>query len=240
MNPVPAMNVRRLLLTLALVVPALAAPLVPPEDAEPITIVQTAPALFPPELAAQNHTRGWARVLVAIDETGHLVDTLVIGHSHPQFAAVAVAALRTWQYRPAHGPAGPLLSVAPLNFVFRNDGQGASVTAAPGGEALPPPPLPTATSLLVRFGDLDQIPTPIHLVSPAYSDADAHRNAGKKVVVRFYIDETGHVRMPTLAYADDAAVARRALAAVVEWRFLPPKYQNRPVITKVSQTFTFN
>ncbi len=236
------MNACRFLLCLGLVSLASAAPIVPPEDAEPIAITQTEPAAFPPDLAAQGFTRGWARVLVAVDEEGRLADTLVIGHSHPRFAEVAVAALAKWQFRPAHGRAGPILSVTALNFVFRNEGQGASVTAVPvadDGEDLTPPPLPTAISLLVRFSDLDRLPTPIHLVSPAYSDEDARRNAGKRVVVDFYIDETGKVRMPTLAYADDLAVARRALAAVAEWRFLPPKYQDRPVVTRASQTFKF-
>jgi outer membrane biosynthesis protein TonB len=177
---------------------------------------------------------------VAVDEQGRLADTLVIGHSHPRFAEAAVGALAQWQFHPARGRDGPILSVTPLNFVFRNDGQGASVTAVPAaesGETLPP--LPTATSLLVPFSDLDRLPTPVHLVSPAYSDEDARRNAGKKVVVQFYIDEAGKVRMPTLTYADDLAVARRAIAAVAEWRFLPPKFQDRPVVTRASQTFKF-
>ncbi len=243
-SPVPpnAMNACRILLCLGLVSFAPAAPIVPPEDAEPIAITQTEPAAFPPDLAAQGFTRGWARVLVAVDEQGRLVDTLVIGHSHPRFAEAAVGALAKWQFHPAQGRDGPILSVTPLNFVFRNDGPGASVTAVPaaeGGETVAPPPLPAAISLLVRFSDLDRLPTPVHLVAPAYSDEDARRNAGKKVVVQFYIDETGKVRMPTLTYADDLAVARRALAAVAEWRFLPPKFQDRPVVTRVSQTFKF-
>ena len=237
-----AMNTCRLLLCLGLASLASAAPIVPPEDAEPLAITQTEPAAFPPDLAAQGFTRGWARILVAVDEQGRLVDALVIGHSHPRFAEAAAAVLPKWQFHPARGRDGPILSVTPLNFVFRGAGQGASVTAVPaaeGGETLAPPPLPTATSLLVPFSDLDRLPTPVHLVAPAYSDEDARRHAGKKVIVQFYIDETGKVRMPTLTYADDLAVARRALAAVAEWRFLPPKYQDRPVVTRASQTFKF-
>jgi TonB family protein len=218
-----------------------AAPIVPPTDAEPIKIIQTEPATFPLRLAQQNVTRGWSKVVVGIDASGKLADALVIGCSHPEFAASALTALRQWQFVPARAQGEAIFTVTQLDFHFRDKTQAASVVTQPNPDNAERVEAKTRpeSNLLVRFDELDCLPIPIHLVSPAYSAEDAQRHAGKKVVVRFYIDETGKVRLPTLAYADDLVTARQALAAVAEWRFIPPKYQNQPVITRTSQTFEF-
>ncbi len=231
----------RFLCGLGLTVSATAAPIVPPTDAEPIKIIQTEPAAFPPLLAQQNVTRGWSKVVVGIDATGQLADALVIGCSHPEFAKSALAALHQWQFEPAHVQGEAIFTVTQLDFHFRDRTQGASVVTQPTPDKVEQlqAKIRPESNLLVRFDELDCLPIPIHLVSPAYSADDAQRHAGKKVIVRFYIDETGKVRLPTLAYADDLVTARQALAAVAEWRFIPPKYQNQPVITRTSQTFVF-
>ena len=237
----PALRLCRLLCGLGLTAIATAAPIVPPTDAEPIKIIQTEPAAFPPLLAQQNVTRGCSKIVVGIDVTGKLADALVVGCSHPEFAASALAALRQWQFEPAHVSGEAIFTVTQLDFHFRDRTQGASVVTQPSPDNVGQlqAKIRPESNLLVRFDELDCLPIPIHLVSPAYSAEDAQRHAGKKVVVRFYIDETGRVRLPTLAYADDLVTARQALAAVAEWRFIPPKYQNQPVITRTSQTFVF-
>ena len=237
----PTLRLCRLLCGLGLTALATAAPIVPPTDAEPIKIIQTEPAAFPPQLAQQGVTRGWSKIVVGIDATGQLADALVVGCSHPDFAATALAALRQWQFEPAQAQGEAIFTITQLDFHFRDRTKGASVVTQPTPDNLEQlqAKIRPESNLLVRFDELDCLPIPIHLVSPAYSAEDAGRHAGKKVVVRFFIDETGRVRLPTLAYADDLVTARQALAAVAEWRFIPPKYQNQPVITRTSQTFVF-
>lgn len=234
---------RPFLLVLALTATRLAGstPVMPPLNAEPIVIIQTEPADFPLELSNLGVIDGWAKVVVGIDEQGLLLDALAIGYSHPRFAESALAALARWQYQPARVGGRPITAVTQLDFTYRYDSAGAKVvtiTALTYSEQLK---LRShrAENRLCRLEELDTTPIPTHLISPAYSEYDIHRNAGKTVVVSFYIDETGRVRLPTINYADDDAVARQALAAVAQWRFEPPKARQQPVITKASQAFVF-
>ncbi|MCF7689004.1 MAG: energy transducer TonB [Cephaloticoccus sp.] len=214
---------------------------VPAGSIEGIDIIETEPADFPRNLVNAGITHGWTNVIVGIDEHGELYDILVIGYSLPAFAQSAFAALHKWDFKPARINGKPVTTVIQLNFTFDHANNGVKVvtfqtldfthhmgnTESEGVEKL------------FRLDELDQIPVPVHLVSPAYSAEDMRRNAGKKVTVSFYIDESGNVRLPTLTYADDEEIARKALAAVAQWQFEPPAYRGKPVITKASQEFLF-
>ena len=220
---------------------AAGAPVISPANATPIGIVQTVPADFPPDLARLGIIDGWAKLVVGIDEQGRLLDALTIGYSHPQFATAAAAALTRWNYRAATIGGQPIATVTQLDFNFHHDCGGARIVTLTTLDFSDQLKLKAnkAENKLCSLAELDSAPIPTHLIAPAYSDGDIRRNAGKTVVVGFYIDETGCVRLPTIAYADDVDVAKKALAAVEQWRFEPPKSKQRPVITKARQVFVF-
>jgi hypothetical protein len=95
-----------------------------------------------------------------------------------------------------------------------------------------------------RFGyrtlrELDRIPTPVQVVSPA-SPSLASGEKSRTVVVDLYIDEEGRVCMPSVSRADvGTAWAAFALDAVKQWRFEPPLYRGRPTLALVRQNFNF-
>jgi len=60
------------------------------------------------------------------------------------------------------------------------------------------------------------------------------------VEVRFYIDETGAVRMPAVDSDAHPYLAETAVTAVKEWRFAPPTHDGRPVLVAASQVFDFS
>jgi TonB family protein len=60
------------------------------------------------------------------------------------------------------------------------------------------------------------------------------------MVVQFYIDQEGKVRMPVLADVDcDLELAAAAYDAVRTWSFEPPTVKGRPVIVTARQKFVF-
>lgn len=233
--------IRLFLLLLAAVLRAAGEPVTVPVDAQPFAIIETEPVEYPADLSRLGIIDGWAKIVVGIDETGRLIDALTIGHSHPRFAAAAAAALHRWQFRPAKVAGRPIASVSQVDFNFHFDSSGARIVTLTMLDYCERLKLRTnkAENRLCSLDQLDCAPIPTFLVNPASSESEIRRHAGKKVVVWFYIDETGRVRLPTVGYADDDAVARLALAAVEQWRFEPPTSQRRPVITRASQTIVF-
>ena len=64
---------------------------------------------------------GEARVVIAVDATGRLTDSLAIGYTDPMFAEAALAAARTWTYEPARVQGEARAGRAELLFVFKAD-----------------------------------------------------------------------------------------------------------------------
>ncbi len=208
---------------------------------EEISILQTEPANHPLSLLRRGVFEGWARVSLAIDEEGKLIDALIVGYSHIEFGQATLDALHEWEFTPAKINGETVSSVTQLTFTYNRDSSGAAVIPVSMMEFIGKRFVSSQPeeNKLVRLDQLDGIPVPLHIVSPAYSAKNAQDHTGEKVIVKFYIDEKGHVRLPTLKYADSPEIARQALAAVAQWRFQPPTYEGKPVITRASQEFRF-
>jgi len=87
--------------------------------------------------------------------------------------------------------------------------------------------------------DLDKIPTPVYTVSPAYPRELADKGVKGKVVINFFIDETGAARMPSGSVHDDDRLSALALAALRQWKFEPPTKNGKPVLVAAQQIFNF-
>ena len=87
--------------------------------------------------------------------------------------------------------------------------------------------------------DLDRIPTPLHIVKPVLPTRLPKGSAPVEVTVDFYIDETGHVRMPAVDRSEDNAPAWAAVQAVAQWTFAPPTVNGVPVTVLATQSFVF-
>ena len=91
----------------------------------------------------------------------------------------------------------------------------------------------------VPLEKLDRAPAPVAGAAPAYPREWADRGIKGRVVMQYYIDETGRVRMPTVVSADSPQLGWAAVAAVQGWRFQPPTRKGVPVLAKADQTFRF-
>jgi TonB family protein len=59
------------------------------------------------------------------------------------------------------------------------------------------------------------------------------------VIVDFFIDENGKLRMPAIQRADHDELASLAVAAMLQWKFEPPTRQGVPVLVRAKQVFHF-
>jgi TonB family protein len=209
-------------------------------DQMSLQIIQTDVPRFPLALDSSLVMHGDATVVIRVDRDGRLTDSLVTEYSRKEFADTAVDELKACRFEPSRVNGVPWPSVQEVHFDFTRTGVVVSLTAfdalldridemANGDYAY--------RSRTLR--ELDRIPTPVQVVSPASPALDGGEKK-RTVAVDFYIDEEGRVRMPSVPRADvGTAYAACALDAVRQWRFEPPLYRGRPALAFVRQEFNF-
>ncbi|HEX2100250.1 MAG TPA: TonB family protein, partial [Candidatus Synoicihabitans sp.] len=95
-------------------------------------------------------------------------------------------------------------------------------------------------SYLAAPGELDQPMRLIRRVGPVMPAEWTHQaRETARVIVDFYIDQTGRPRMPMIDESPDSLLSRAALEALLQWEFEPPRRRNLPVIVRVKQEFSF-
>jgi len=242
-NPVPTMKTTYLPMicsALWLALPAAAQPAGNPADQSRLKIVQTEEVMFPLVLQNSAVMNGNASVAIDVDEHGRLTDVLMTGCSRKEFADAAIKALRQWEFSPPRLNGQAWASVQELRFDFSRTGVVVSMT---GMDLITSQMDELLKGRLVyrtwSLRELDRIPTPVKVVTPL-APALAANQARHSLVVEFYIDEEGRVRMPSVS-RDDAgtAFAASALDAVKQWRFEPPLVRGRPVLVLARQEFNF-
>lgn len=218
--------------------PCAARPLIEdPEANAGIAIHEIGALAYPPAMLYDGVRSGEVRLAISVDHEGRLTDHLVIGYTDPGFVETAITAVKHWTYEPARANGRAQSARANVLFVFRDEG--VIVQRLPGAiERIYVSEMMSERYVYepCRLRDLDRIPTPVHVVSPAVRLEGAPRT----VTVGFYIDEEGRVRMPAVereSANDLLAVA--AVTAVEQWRFEPPLRQGRPVLVYAQQDFTF-
>jgi TonB family protein len=238
-------------LTILLFASALCSPLalaLGPEgvpDYVPVGIDQTVEPAYPSVLVPLGVKSGTACIAVAVDATGRLTDYLVTAYSHPAFADSALAAVKKWKFEPAQVRGIPRNSKSDLTFRFQMEGVVVmTMTVLSYEEMLDLRLAPGSTVYRAcTLGELDRIPNPTKIVNPVYPNALARSSRGGHVAVAFYIDEQGHVRMPSVSRETDEAneeLSGIAVSAVSQWAFDPPTSKGRPVLVLAQQDFNFN
>jgi TonB family protein len=211
-------------------------------DFVPMKMIQSVNPLYPPDALRLGITTGEARVSIQIDPAGRLSDHLVTAYTHPAFAESAVAALKQWQFEPARLRGQPVSVTEDLVFSFRSGAIVVEVNVLSIGDFLNARFVPNANSFRAcPPGELDRIPTPIKVVKPDYAPEQARQGAAH-VVVSFYIDPEGHVRLPAVSYATNHSneeLSAAAVTALEQWQFDPPRSGQRPALVQAQQDFYF-
>lgn len=202
-------------------------------------IHRTVPLHYPMRMLREGVKHGEVRVLVQIDPAGKLTDSLAIAYTEPAFAEEVLQTIKQWRFEPLRRNGEVIGSVLELSVTFKIDG----VVAVERMDA------PQASQLSALGDDgyqshgsrgLDRIPTPYRVVAPVYPPEWRAQGVGGLITVDFYIDETGGVRMPTVASNAQPLLGASAIAAVREWRFSPPVRRGQPALARVQQVFNFS
>ena len=213
-------------------------------DYVPVKINQNVDATYPPSMTTAGVKSGVASLAIAVDDTGVLSDCLATGYTHPAFAASAMTALRKWTFEPARIHGAPRNSKADVTFHFEQDGVAVvSMDVISYNELVHFKVAPNSEAYSVcTLSQLDRVPAPLKVVSPVYPGELARSSRGGHVVVEFYIDPQGRVRIPSVARETIEAspeLAAVAVAAVSQWQFAPPVSSGKPVLVVASQDFSF-
>lgn len=196
---------------------------------------------FPRGLHVFGITKGGVRCLIDVDATGRVEDVLILAYTHERFGRVVSEVMPKWRFEPARvdGRAVP----AQTTIEFTIEAVGVVTT------------MDVTTYVARRFetiwgapyvyhdwklADLDAIPVPQKTVAPIYPVELAQQNVRGKVRAEFYIDETGHVRLPIVASSDHPELAGLVMQAIRQWEFAPPRRHGSPVLVFVSQDFDFS
>jgi TonB family protein len=215
---------------------AAAAPAVAPVDGPCKVVVEVAPT-YPVQAAKNGITAGKARLALRIDPVGRLDDALVTAYSQQEFADAAMLAVSQWKFAPGRVNGEPAFGIMEVTFEFDVNKPLANARVGPQDETYFGADKYQFEA--VGLGQLDRAPTPTHAVNPTYPQDWARRGLTGSVVVQFYIDEKGRVRMPEIISADQPELGWIVLPAIVKWRFEPPTRKGQPVLVKAEQTFAF-
>lgn len=210
-----------------------------PTERKSLRIYQTVEPQFPTALVQRGITSGWATLAISVDDEGQLRDYLPIAYTERTLATAAAEALRHWKFDPMRVRGEPVGAQVDLTFKFEAVGVVVSV------DPLSNPLLRGFVSdmqvqyMPCNLRDLDSVPTPIDAPAPAYPKELQDRGVSGRVVIDFYIDESGAVRLPAVVDADFMELGAFAVSAVRTWKFEPATSKGEPVLARVRQTFRF-
>ncbi len=218
------------------------------QDATPqnsaLKIHQNVAPFYPSRLYMEGVVYGQVRIAIQVDASGRLTDTLVAAYTNSALVKPTLDAVSQWTFDPAIVNGEARSTASGLVFDFRPDGPVVVQRAGgPGGDALLDEadgrPSARFQYEVRELRDLDRIPTPVHVVKPVLAARAGDATGPGSVTVDFYIDETGRVRMPSVARSEDNALAWAAVRAVSQWTFAPPTVSGVPVTVHATQEFVF-
>jgi outer membrane biosynthesis protein TonB len=212
----------------------------PDDDDVGIVIHQTGRVLvYPPQLLMAGVPSGEVQVVLSVDAKGQLTDLLIVGYTNPEFADAVSTALKTWTYDPARVHGQAKASRVDLLINFKSEVSVLVVNLGWNYWERMSGMWQRYAYKAYKLGDLDRIPTPVHVIQPVLPKSDSSRGA-HDVTVEFFIDEEGKVRVPTVDRDQAGDIYAAAMVAAVEqWRFEPPRRHGRPVLVVAQQVFNF-
>ena len=209
---------------------------------------------FPSRARLDNVFDGRAAVGVMVDADGNATDFLVVRYSKQYFAEKVLDVIRHEKYSPRTVKATPVpgrffvvrkFAIADRDFVDPNkpmvvgmnamDQMGARsnrVSDANGGPKL----IYKAHEEREIDGHLLKIVTVDTPMIPAVYELQP--NQVMKVIVSFYVDEKGNVRLPNVDSDSPALIVASVIKTVSDWKFAPPTIKEKPVLVFTNRTLT--
>lgn len=220
-------------------------PLFPKADVRPPGFGASEPPLdlfFPGKAMAAGVTQGMATVSVMLDANGTATDYLIVRYTQPYFGEALVQAAHRQKFTPrkVKGVAVP----ARFNFEYRFVPGTAVALSGFGAAQERLDEVHGGPQFLYEphvERDIDGGGLALTESTVAYIPDGFQPTAGKpiRVLVTFYVDEAGRVRMPTVESAPSPLLIPNAIKAVSHWVFKPPTLKGKPVLVFAIWTVGF-
>jgi len=202
---------------------------------------------FPPELIGAKMGDGEAVVVITIDDSGNVDDSLALEATNEAFANAATSAVSEWLFKPisaiaansamSNSAMSDVATSSPrrevLQFNFKRSGVVTTMTHSDAAkDAFVGTRGPEVRT--VAWSALDSAPRPIKVDMPQLPPSTSAKRDKTPLVINFVIDRQGHVRVPVIRGAADPALAKAVLSAVKTWRYTPPMQQKQAVAVEVT------
>lgn len=229
-------------------------PLLSKRDVRPADVRGSiTPADFPTRLRKNGVFEGKATVGVMLDAKGQAIDFLALRYTHREFADSLLESLRKERFTPRKvkkfAVPGPFM----IGQQFDLGAPANPGDSTPGTIALSPSEAMTRNMEKVRHPDGPPIvygPVPEASIDGGGLKLASHvtprlpggyplvKGKPVKVLVQFFVDETGRVRLPDVLSAPAPEIIPGVIEAVAQWRFDPPKANGQPVLVQSLQGLT--
>lgn len=195
---------------------------------------------FPPFLRQAGVLQGTVVAAIGHDDKGRANDILVLESSDSRFSDATLDAIREWRFKPRTTASNAEDSTPVVRFLFTTGSVSVvPLTATARGATRRTVRADTPVEL-PNFSHLDQTPALVHQTTPEVPAALRARISQGTVVVKYFVDTTGRVRLPTVISASEPGLGDAALAAIRQWRYEPPRIDGKPVIVLERHSFHFS
>jgi hypothetical protein len=197
---------------------------------------------YPGEAYTEGVGEGSATVGVSLDAKGNPTDFLLIKYTRRYFGDSLMREAHRQEFAPrsVKGVAVPGRFVFSYGFVptivlGMNNFQAMEerVTEVEGGPRFVYEP---HLEREIDNGGLEFTKPTVALFPDCYEEP---KGKAVKVLVSFYVDETGHARLPSVESAPSVLLIPNAIKAVQHWEFKPPTLKGKPVLVFTLWTVGF-
>lgn len=196
---------------------------------------------YPMQLGAMGISEGSATILIALDNSGKMLDWVAVSATRPEFVKAVTRVIDTWEFKPAVKDGHPIPTEVCISVKFKNDNVVMSMNGFQMVQALMNSYIEVKeVSLVAKYSELDRLPEPTNIITPVIDSALTGKDREGEVVLGFFIDAEGHVRMPVLMeYKGDVRLVYAAYDALTKWEFAMPVSHGKPIMVRASQKFIF-
>ena len=209
-----------------------------------IAVIITEEPRYPESIRQEGVYRGHASFAIWVDEEHRLVDYLLIKTTEMAFAQAVERVLPEWKFRAVFHDGEFVPAIQIVRVDFESSG---NMTYLDTLDSIPMLQRKEIEADAVKFrpyrpSELDEPLSPIERAPPKLPSEALPDGEQVHAVFKFYIDQTGRVRMPVVRMID-GEIAEYVLVsmeqALLRWRFEPPTVNGEPVLVVAAQTVTF-
>ncbi len=195
---------------------------------------------FPPFLRQAGLLQGTVVAAIGHDGLGRANDILILESSDSRFSDAVLDAIREWRFAPPQRTPAAVEDSAPVVRFLFTTGSVSVIPLTPAARGTTRRAVRAESPIeLPNFSHLDQAPALLHQPPPKFPVTLRARAMEGSVIVKYFVDTMGKVRLPSVISATDPEFGVAALDAIRQWRYEPPRIDGRPVVALERHSFHF-